>query len=110
MNNPIKGTDVESDFYNLLQLRSTDLAQKWAKFFTGPFGVSGAVCRNAINNVLRIQIGLLETDTFAARLCLSDEGDYHQWLRNIDRAICPLMIRYDLPKPPSPGPSDLHGW
>ena len=50
-----------------------------------------------VNNFLRIQLGLLETDTTKARECLVMEPTFDAWARNFEAEVAPIIARHGLP-------------
>lgn len=51
----------------------------------------------AVNRFLRIQLGLLDTDTTIERQLLSNDVDLNEWLDGFEDIVLPTIIAYGLP-------------
>jgi len=50
-----------------------------------------------VNRYLRLQLGLLEDSTTAARECLLDDISEKDWLRLFNKHVAPVVARCGLP-------------
>ena len=51
----------------------------------------------AVNNYLRIQLGLLDADTTEERQCLANDVNLDEWIDNFEDVVAPTIVRYQLP-------------
>lgn len=100
---PNDRTMVERELH--LMLNKAGLLERWNAHFVSLVD-SGVLFRQDVNRFMRVQLGTLDIDTQEARLCLSDDYDYRQWLKMLERHIVPILKRYSLPV----APATLSSW
>jgi hypothetical protein len=50
-----------------------------------------------VNTFLRIQLGLLDCNTYSIRECLTDEPEMEDWLLGFEEVILPFIQQHPLP-------------
>lgn len=76
-----------------LNKHSPDAASKFQQHFVAP--ATNPIM--AINNYLRVQLGMLACSTVNERECLMDDVSEREWLRLFNKHVAPTIAAYGLP-------------
>lgn len=81
----------------VLERHDPAAAQAWGECFHPQ---EGAVTTHAqlcgVNKFLRLRLGELDKNTVDERMCLTDNQELSDWVRNFETFVVPTVISHDL--------------
>jgi len=83
----------------LLIRKSNDpaLLENWERYSPISFSIDYPLDVKYVNDFLRIQLGLLDCDTYRLRECLVNEPVMEDWLSGFEEEILPFLHNNPLP-------------